>query len=215
MATYKNTNINSVTWKDNKNVSLLSNYCGSLPYTKVKRFDRKKKQNVEVKCPDLVMEYNRFMGGVDLLDSLIGQHKITMRTKKWYMWLFYHMLDMTIINAWLLYKSVQKENGNNAPMKLKAFRIDIATCLTKVGQFQTPKKGRPSLISIEEQFKEKKKEVKLLKYQRMKLDLMAVFIYQYQIKNSDVKTSMQWIFSHKMLQMQCKFMYEQSKQLFL
>jgi len=42
MATYKNTHISSVTWKDNKNVSLLSNYCGSLPYTKVKRFDKKK-----------------------------------------------------------------------------------------------------------------------------------------------------------------------------
>jgi len=163
MATYKNTNISSVTWKDNKNVSLLSNYCGSLPYTKVKRFDRKKKQNVEVKCPALVIEYNRFMGGVDLLDSLIGRHKITMRTKKWYMRLFYHMLDMTIINAWLLYKRVQKENGNNAPMKLKAFRIDIATCLTKVGHFQTPKRGRPTLISIEEQFKEKKKRGKVVK----------------------------------------------------
>ncbi|XP_060873895.1 uncharacterized protein LOC132947633 [Metopolophium dirhodum] len=100
------------------------------------------------------------MGGVDLLDSLIGRHKITMRTKKWYMWLFYHMLDMTIITAWLLYKRVQKENGNNAPMKLKAFRIDSATCLTKVGQFQTPKRGRSTFISNEEEFKEKKKRDK-------------------------------------------------------
>lgn len=101
----------------------------------VKHSNRKKKQNVEVKCPALVFNYNRFMCGVDLLDSLIGRHKITMRTKKWY---------MTIINTWLLYKRVQKEKGNNVPIKLKAFRIDIATCFTKVGQFQTPKSGRPT-----------------------------------------------------------------------
>ncbi|CAI6371755.1 unnamed protein product [Macrosiphum euphorbiae] len=107
-----------------------------------------------------------------------------MRTKKWYMRLFYHMLDMTIINSWLLYKRVQKENGNNAPMKLKAFRIDIATCLTKVGQIQTPKRGRPTLISIEE--KKKRKEVKLQKYQLVRLDLMAIFIYRFQVKNNDV-----------------------------
>lgn len=40
------------------------------------------------------------------------------------------------------------EKGNKTPMKLKSFRIDIAASLTKVGQFQTPKKERPLLISI-------------------------------------------------------------------
>jgi len=132
------------------------------------------------------MKSNRFMGGVDLLNSLIGRHKITMRTKKWYMRLFYHMLDMTIINAWLLYKRVQKENVNNAPMKLKSFRIDIAICLTKVGQFQTPKRGRPTLISIDS-IKKKGKEVKLQKFQLVRLGLMAIFIYRLQVKNNDVK----------------------------
>lgn len=76
------------------------------------------------------------MGGVDLLDSYIGRYKITMRTKKWYMRLFYHMLDLTIINSWLLYKKVQMENNNNAPMKLREFRVDIASCLIKKVNFK-------------------------------------------------------------------------------
>lgn len=64
------------------------------------------------------------MDGFDMLDSLIGRHKITMRTKKWYMRLFYHMLDMTIINFYCIkeYK-LQVENIYNTTKKLKAFRI--------------------------------------------------------------------------------------------
>lgn len=87
-----------------------------------------------------------------------------MKTKKWYMRIFYHMVDMTIVNAWLLYKRVEIEKGNNVPMPLKHFRIDIAHCLTKMGKLCTPKRGRPTLTSIEEQLKEKKKEVLFQNY---------------------------------------------------
>jgi len=36
---------------------------------------------MEVKCPSIIKEDNRYMGGVDLLDSLIGRYKIKIRTK--------------------------------------------------------------------------------------------------------------------------------------
>lgn len=53
-------------WKDNKVV--LSTYCGKHPIYSVKRFDKKLKTQIEVDCPFLIKEYNRHMGGVDLLD---------------------------------------------------------------------------------------------------------------------------------------------------
>lgn len=39
-------------------------------------------RNQEENCPYVITTYNKHMGGVDLLDSLIGRYKIIMRSKK-------------------------------------------------------------------------------------------------------------------------------------
>lgn len=44
------------------------------------------------------------MCGVDLLDSHLGRYKIKLKSKKWYMRIYYHLLDLTVCNSWLLYK---------------------------------------------------------------------------------------------------------------
>jgi hypothetical protein len=74
--------ITSVIWKDNKLVKLFSFYYGILPETSINRFDKKSKRNMEVKCPSIINEYNYYMRGVDLFNSLIGCYKIKIRTKK-------------------------------------------------------------------------------------------------------------------------------------
>jgi len=72
----------AVTWKDTTIVSLLSTFAAVDPVVKVSRFDRKQKKRVEVNCPNIIKVYNRHMGGVDLLDGLLGCHKIKMRSRK-------------------------------------------------------------------------------------------------------------------------------------
>ena len=91
------------------------------------------------------------MGGVDLLDSIMGRYKIKMRSKKSYFRLFYHFLDMTIVNAWLLYRRV---NQNNFPLYL--FRTEIADCLCRTEKVLSSKRGRPS-ADLELQLEAKKK----------------------------------------------------------
>jgi hypothetical protein len=129
--------ISSVVWKDNKTVILLSTFAGELPKQSVQRFDRKQKTTISVDCPNLITKYNKYMGGVDLLDSIMGRYKIKMRSKKWYFRLFYHFLDITIVNAWLLYKRMK---GNDFP--LYQFRTQIADYLCWTGQVLTSKRGR-------------------------------------------------------------------------
>jgi hypothetical protein len=91
--------ISAVAWKDNKCVNLLSTFAGEEPTTMVRRYDRSKKTQVTVDCPKIVREYNKHMGGVDPLDSLIGRYKIIQRSKKWYIRFFYHLPDLAIINT--------------------------------------------------------------------------------------------------------------------
>jgi hypothetical protein len=78
------------------------------------------------------------MGGVDLMDSLIGRYRIIMRSKKWYIKIFYHFLDMTVVNSWLMYKKV---TGNTMP--LSKFREHLSVTLIQSGIAKRGK-GRPS-----------------------------------------------------------------------
>lgn len=63
--------ISAVRWHDNKAVTLLSTYAGSDPVSEVVRWNRKTKSYEKVKCLRIVSIYNKHMGGVDLIDSLI------------------------------------------------------------------------------------------------------------------------------------------------
>lgn len=93
VTTVDGVDISSLIWKDNKYVTLLSSFAGKNPVSSIKRFDRKQKKYIEVECPYVITEYNRHMGGVDLLDSLMGRYKISLKSRKWYMRLFYHLTD--------------------------------------------------------------------------------------------------------------------------
>ncbi|KAJ8932853.1 hypothetical protein NQ314_014397 [Rhamnusium bicolor] len=147
--------ITSVIWKDNKPVSLISTYTGILPQTKVERSDRSEKKKIQVDCSNLVREYNRHMGGVDLLDSLIGRYRIKIKSRKWYMRLFYHILDMAVVNSWLLYKRLAAQNGNKNSMALAEFRIEIGQTLCMLGVRETHKRGRKS--DLEKQLQESRR----------------------------------------------------------
>jgi len=50
---------------DNRCVQLLSNIADAKPVQKIRRYSKKDKQNVEIFCPNAVVTYNKFMGGVE------------------------------------------------------------------------------------------------------------------------------------------------------
>lgn len=79
--------VSNVIWKDNKVVTLASSFAGELP----KAQDR----------PYIVGEYNRHMGCVDLINSIMGRYKMLTRSKRWQVWMLYHLLDLTMTNSWL------------------------------------------------------------------------------------------------------------------
>lgn len=91
-------------WYDNRVVNLVLTYVGSKPMTEVRCYNKKEKVYQAVPCPKAVTTYNSHMGGVDLLDALLGYYRIQNRSHKFYHRIFFHLLDMTTVNAWLLYR---------------------------------------------------------------------------------------------------------------
>ncbi|XP_039283290.1 piggyBac transposable element-derived protein 3-like [Nilaparvata lugens] len=147
------TDVSVVGWFDNKLVALSSTYVGENPKDTVTRFDRKNKKKIEIERPAIVKEYNRFMGGVDLMDMIMGINRATMRTKKWYFRIFYHSIDMSIINAWLLFRRVYGKS-----ITITHFREQVAITLCKSGDLsEKPKRGRPSQKSLDQLICKKKR----------------------------------------------------------
>lgn len=134
VACVEGTDISTVAWKDNKIVTLASSFVGELPKSQVSRYDKPHKRYVTIDRPNVVGEYNRHMGGVDLIDSIMGRYKIKLRSKRWQVRMFYHFLDLAMSNAWLLYKRVHKTKSTNEPLLSSAdFREEIGTVLCKMG----------------------------------------------------------------------------------
>ncbi|KAG7273490.1 hypothetical protein CRUP_015866 [Coryphaenoides rupestris] len=71
---------------------------------KIQRWDKANKTYIEVERPYIVGTYNKYMGGVDLLDSFTAKYKFPLKSRRWYMYIFWHTITLAVVNAWLLYK---------------------------------------------------------------------------------------------------------------
>ncbi|XP_022175570.1 piggyBac transposable element-derived protein 3-like [Myzus persicae] len=159
--------ITTVSWKDNKIVNVTSTFIGALEPTTVRRYDKKQKKNVDVERPKIIEVYNKHMGGVDLMDSLIGRYRIIMRSKKWYIKIFYHLLDMTVVNSWLMYKKI---TGNTMP--LAKFREHLSVTLMQSGIAKRGK-GRPSgSFEIQENIKKKRTQTPSAPFDEIRRDCL-------------------------------------------
>ena len=86
--------------------------------------ERKQKDGskVMVPCPDAVVVYNKFMGGVDKGDQLRHYYRIRTKCVKNYKYIFWFLVDMVITNAHIIglpgletCTSVQSESRDGTP----------------------------------------------------------------------------------------------------
>ncbi|XP_072144446.1 piggyBac transposable element-derived protein 2-like [Dermacentor andersoni] len=126
--TFEGVSLRAVKWFDNRPVTLLSTFASASPENTVKRFDNKARTSVSITRPSIVGVYNECTGGVDLMDMLVALYRINLRSKKWYRRLFFHLLDVVIVNCWLLYRrdSTAAKVPRNQQMTLLHFKAEIA-----------------------------------------------------------------------------------------
>lgn len=76
-----------------------------------------------VPCPQAIISYNEFMGGVDRGDQFRGYYSCHMKSRKFYKYIFYFLLDVAITNAFILYK-----HHTTSPKykTIKDFRVQLA-----------------------------------------------------------------------------------------
>lgn len=146
-----NHNICAVKWFDNRQVTLVSSFAGPQPVEKIQRWDKTAKRFVEVERPYIVAAYNKFMGGVDLLDSFAAKYKFPMKSYRWYLYIFWHTIILAVINAWLLYKRDCKalDIPKKQMLNRRMFQAQLASSLILIGTAgSVSKRGRPSASPV-------------------------------------------------------------------
>lgn len=116
-------NVTFVQWKDNKVVTLGTNYDNN-DIVMTTRWCKESKTKKQITQPKIVANYNKYMGGVDKMDKLIALYRTRMRQRKWYWPIVSYLLDASVSNAWVLMKKLMPDDSNC--VSLLVFRRYIA-----------------------------------------------------------------------------------------
>ncbi|KAK3721643.1 hypothetical protein QZH41_003665 [Actinostola sp. cb2023] len=133
-------------WKDNRPVTMLTSIHNANDYVMV---DRKEKndnrwQNIQVRQPKAIRDYNSFMNGVDRSDQIIGQNTALRMCRRWWKTLFFHMIDMAVVNSFILFQLHRAEHPDVEELKrpkkysTAEFREELVRQLSDIDEYGNP-----------------------------------------------------------------------------
>jgi hypothetical protein len=124
LAIMKNGPIECIKFLDGKPVYMLSNVHGSdMSATRC----RDKDTNVIIMKPSMVVNYNKYMGGVDRSDQMISYTNSIVKSFKWWKKVIFHVLAIAVLDAYILFKS----QNPNSVITHRVFRKKLVTELVQ------------------------------------------------------------------------------------
>ena len=134
---FRKRNTLSLAYCDTRVVILLSTFYTSDSQTIQRRLAKAKRGNIgsrtlnktirtEVKKPIVIVNYNEYMGGVDVADT--SSYCFIRKTLKWWRKLFFWGLEVSVINSYVLYKDWSVRNEKVA-MSHKKYRQTLLMSL--------------------------------------------------------------------------------------
>lgn len=121
-------NITVTRWLDNKVIHMASSCVGRSPADEAQRWCKKDKEMLKIQRPFSVKLYNQHMGGVDQVDQMVAMYPHRRKNKRWYIRVFFHFLDVTVVNAWHLERMSGLEKRD-----LLHFKASVARSLINAG----------------------------------------------------------------------------------
>ena len=135
-----NTGAMAVTWKDKRLIHLLTSCHDPSPEGEVLRRDNRGRP-IRVRAPRPIVDYNMYMGGVDLNDRMTGLSK-SRKTYKWYSRLVRKVILWCAYNAYVLEDHFDPHNTPGKRRRtFRGFTEDLMHQL--VGNYTSRSRARP------------------------------------------------------------------------
>ena len=136
-----------VCWQDRNMVYCLSNDVNNFEFDECSR--RGVGGIIRIPRPLSIANYNKYMGGVDLADMRrLHCNSTIMCQNRWWLKLFFYLLDVGTSNALVLYNESAKmrtpTNGTYTPMNIVSFKMQLVEGL--MGRWLDSEAGQPEVV---------------------------------------------------------------------
>jgi len=139
-------------WKDSRPVTILTSIERADEFVRV---SRKIKENGrwqnhdDIKQPKSIDSYNNFMNGVDRSDQLIAKNNSLQKCMRWWKVLFFHMIDIAVVNSYILFQLHRMEHPEDESLKrnrkfsIAEFREELVRQLLGLQEYDQPPVHKP------------------------------------------------------------------------
>jgi len=112
--------LTAIVWRNKRDIYMLTNIHNAPAEV---NFCNKGGKDIK---PQIVIEYNRHMGYVDKGDRMANSYSISRRTFKWTKKLFFHLLDLAILDGYILHSSCQGKRISHRDFRFTLMRNMLA-----------------------------------------------------------------------------------------
>ena len=98
--------INFVGFKDNGSIQPISTFHSNSETAPFQSSSGKYQIHENLKSLNAIKDYNKFMGGADLLDQMTKYYSIDRKSQKWTTKITFHLLNIAFYNSYILYKKI-------------------------------------------------------------------------------------------------------------
>ena len=113
-------------WHDKRQVAVLSSNCQPNQTMVVKRRTKQPPYVKDISMPAPIRQYNTFMGGVDLNDQFQSYYPSGRTGMKWWRYIFWFLLDVSICNAMVLERLSSHADTGRKRRALLHFKLQLA-----------------------------------------------------------------------------------------
>ena len=135
----------AVHWSDKKDVFVLSSFHGN-------GVQNVQRHSEEVSKPDMICQYNTYMGGVDTCDQYMSYYSLKRKSLKWWKKVFFRLVEMAIVNAMCVYfmKNPELAKKRSAHKKFRELLVHalVQPLLDRKSDDLVETRGRPD-VSIQ------------------------------------------------------------------